>query len=118
MWYRRRKHSEWRSKWRSSGNSNWIFSFEIDKWFSKTLNGSQFKDELREYTEFRNRYRGKNYWDIGFGAWSSRDETGIIVQESLEHYKTSVNDQKIFLSDGSSYLQKTYAHSMVYNRRT
>ncbi len=50
----------------------------------------------REYTELRDRYWGKHFWAIGYGAWSTGNITEKVVQEYLKHHKTSANYQNDF----------------------
>ena len=63
----------------------------------KRLKGRSSRILQREYTELRNRYWGKHFWAIGYGAWSTGNITEKVVQEYLKHHKTSANDQSNFM---------------------
>ena len=62
----------------------------------KRLKGRSSQMLHREYTELRNRYWGKHFWAIGYGAWSTGNITEKVVQEYLKHHKPSANDQNDF----------------------
>jgi len=53
----------------------------------------------REYPAMKKRYWGKQFWAIGYGAWSVGDITDEIVKAYLEHHRKSSNsdDEKIIL---------------------
>ena len=40
-----------------------------------------------EYPELWKRYRGKHFWGVGYGAWSTGNVTEELVQEYLEHHR-------------------------------
>ena len=63
----------------------------------KRFKGRSSRILQREYTELRNRYWGKHFWAIGYGAWSTGNITEKVVQEYLKHHKTSANDQNNFM---------------------
>jgi putative transposase len=62
----------------------------------KRLKGRSSRILQREYTELRNRYWGKHFWAIGYGAWSTGNITEKVVQEYLKRHKSSANDQNDF----------------------
>ena len=63
----------------------------------KRLKGRISRILQREYTELRNRYWGKHFWAIGYGAWSTGNITEKVVQDYLKHHKTSANDRNNFI---------------------
>ena len=62
----------------------------------KRLKGRSSRTLQREYTELRNRYWGKHFWAIGYGAWSTGNITEKVIQEYLKHHKSSANDKNDF----------------------
>ena len=63
----------------------------------KRLKGRSSRILQREYTELRNRYWGKHFWAIGYGAWSTGNVTEAVLQEYLKRHKSSANDQNDFI---------------------
>ena len=63
----------------------------------KLLKRRSFRILQTEYTELCNRYWGKHFWAIGYGARSTGNITEKVVQEYLKHHKTSANDQNNFI---------------------
>ena len=63
----------------------------------KRLKGRSSRILQREYTELRNRYWGKHFWAIGYGAWSTGNITEKVIQDYLKHHKTSANDRNNFI---------------------
>ena len=64
--------------------------------FVKRLKGRSSRLLQREYPELEKRYWGKHFWAIGYGAWSTGNVTEEMVQEYLQHHKTSPNDKNNF----------------------
>jgi len=64
--------------------------------FVKRLKGRSSRLLQREYPELQKRYWGKHFWAIGYGAWSTGNVTEEMVQEYLQHHKTSPNDKNNF----------------------
>jgi len=62
----------------------------------KRLKGRSSRILQREYTELRNRYWGKHFWAIGYGAWSTGNITEAVLQEYLKLHKSSANDKNDF----------------------
>ena len=62
----------------------------------KRLKGRSSRILQREYTELRNRYWGRHFWAIGYGARSTGNVTEKVVQEYLKHHKTSANNKNDF----------------------
>jgi putative transposase len=53
----------------------------------KRLKGRTSRLLQREYPELQKRYWGKQFWAIGYGAWSTGNITDEQVQEYLEHHR-------------------------------
>ena len=51
------------------------------------------------YPMLEKRYRGKHFWAIGYGAWSTGNITEEIVEEYLKRHKSSSNDKSDFKLD-------------------
>jgi putative transposase len=64
--------------------------------FVKRLKGRSSRLLQREYPELEKRYWGKHFWAIGYGAWSTGNVTEEMVQEYMQHHKTSPNDKDNF----------------------
>ena len=65
----------------------------------KRMKGRVSRLLQKEYTELGKRYWGKHLWGIGYGAWSTGNITGEIVQEYLKRHKSSSNDTDEFKLD-------------------
>ena len=64
--------------------------------FVKRAKGRSSRLLQKEFPALEKRYWGKHFWAIGYGAWSTGNITEEIVQEYLEHHKTSPNDKDAF----------------------
>lgn len=58
----------------------------------KSLKGRSSRLLQKDYPELKRRYWGKHLWAIGYGAWSTGNITDQMVEEYLNHHKTSSND--------------------------
>ena len=73
----------------------------------KRLKGRSSRILQREYTELRNRYWGRHFWAIGYGAWSTGNITEKVVQDYLKHHKSLPMIEIIsFLNKELSVLEK------------
>ena len=45
----------------------------------------------QEYPEWQQRYWGKHFWAIGYGAWRTGNLTEALVEEYLEHHRNPSN---------------------------
>jgi len=59
--------------------------------FVKRLKGRSSRRLQDEFPALKKRYWGKLFWAIGYGAWSTRNITGEMVQEYLEHHRNPSN---------------------------
>ena len=57
----------------------------------KRFKGRTSRMLQREYPELKNRYWGKHFWAIGYGAWSTGNLTDDMVQQYLEHHRNPSN---------------------------
>ena len=62
----------------------------------KRLKGRSSRMLQREFPELVKRYWGKHFLAIGYGAWSTGNVTEKMVEEYLQHHKTSTNDSTNF----------------------
>jgi len=44
-----------------------------------------------EFRELSKQYWGKHFWAIGYGVWSTGNVSKEMVEEYLEHHRTSSN---------------------------
>jgi putative transposase len=52
----------------------------------KLLKGRSSRKLQMEFSEIKKKYWGRHFWAIGFGCWSTRNITGEMVNEYLEHH--------------------------------
>jgi putative transposase len=57
----------------------------------KRLKGRTSRMLQMEYPDLKRRYWGRHFWVIGYGGWSTGNITEEMVQEYLEHHRTSSN---------------------------
>ena len=57
----------------------------------KRLKGRTSRRLQEEYPALRQRYWGRHFWAIGYGAWSTGNVSETVVQEYLEHHRQSSN---------------------------
>lgn len=57
----------------------------------KRFKGRSSRILQQEFPELRNRYWGKHFWAIGYGAWSTGSLTDEMVQQYLEHHRNPSN---------------------------
>ena len=53
----------------------------------KRLKGRTSRLLQQEYPELKQRYWGKHFWAIGYGAWSTGNMSETMVEEYLEHHR-------------------------------
>ena len=63
----------------------------------KRLKGRSSRILQSEFPELKRKYWGKHFWAIGYGAWSTGNITDKVLNEYLEHHKTSPNDTDSFM---------------------
>ena len=63
----------------------------------KKLKGRSSRKLQQEFPELKKRYWGRHFWAIGFGCWSTGNITDKMVNEYLEHHRTSQNDSDDFI---------------------
>ena len=59
----------------------------------KRMKGRRSRLVQQEYPQLRQRYWGRHFWAIGYGAWSTGNITDEVVQEYLEHHRHPSNQQ-------------------------
>jgi len=59
--------------------------------FVKRLKGRSSRRIQDEFPELKKRYWGRHFWAIGYGAWSTGNITDEMVNEYLEHHRSSSN---------------------------
>ena len=57
----------------------------------KRVKGRTSRLLQQEYPELKKRYWGKHFWVIGYGAWSTGNISEKMVEEYLEHHRSSSN---------------------------
>ena len=57
----------------------------------KKMKGRSSRLLQKEYPELEQRYWGKHFWAIGYGAWSTGNMSEELVQEYLEHHRRPSN---------------------------
>ena len=60
--------------------------------FVKRLKGRSSRRLQDEFPVLKQRYWGRHFWAIGYGAWSTGNMTDEAVQEYLEHHRTPSDD--------------------------
>ncbi|RNL69975.1 IS200/IS605 family transposase [Sinomicrobium pectinilyticum] len=63
----------------------------------KKLKGRSSRKLQEEFPSLKKRYWGRHFWAIGFGCWSTGNITDEMVNEYLEHHRTSDNDSDAFI---------------------
>jgi putative transposase len=63
----------------------------------KRLKGRRARLMLDEFSELKRRYWGQHLWGIGYGAWSTGNITGEMVQDYLNHHKEGPNSDQNFI---------------------
>ena len=64
----------------------------------KRLKGRSSRLLQQEYPHLQKRYWGRHFWATGYGAWSTGNITDEMVQEYLEHHRTTGNkDEDTFI---------------------
>ena len=58
----------------------------------KRLKGRTSRRLQEEYPALRQRYWGRHFWAIGYGAWSTGNVSETVVQEYLEHHRQPSNE--------------------------
>ena len=60
----------------------------------KKLKGRTSRILQQEFPGLRQKYWGRHFWAVGYGAWSTGQITDEIVQEYLEHHREKPNTEK------------------------
>lgn len=55
----------------------------------KRIKGRTSRILQKEYLELADRYWGRHFWATGYGAWSTGNITDEMVQQYLEHHRSS-----------------------------
>ena len=65
----------------------------------KRLKGATSRKLQMEFSHLAQRYWGRHFWGIGYGAWSTGNITEEIVQQYLEHHRddSSPNAENLIL---------------------
>ena len=64
----------------------------------KRLKGRSSRLLQQEYPHLQKRYWGRHFWATGYGAWSTGNITDEMVQEYLEHHRSTSNkDEDTFI---------------------
>ena len=64
----------------------------------KKLKGRSSRKLQMEFPELKKRYWGRHFWAIGYGCWSTGNITDKMVDEYLEHHRSSKdNDDSNFI---------------------
>lgn len=58
----------------------------------KRLKGRTSRRIQEEFPELKQRYWGKHFWAIGYGAWSTGNITEQMVEDYLEHHRDPSNN--------------------------
>ncbi len=58
----------------------------------ENLKGRSSRLLQKEFSELGKRYWGKHMWGIVYGAWSTGNITGELIQEYLEHHEDRPNE--------------------------
>jgi len=60
----------------------------------KKLKGRTSRLLQIEFPKLKQRYWGRHFWAVGYGAWSTGQITDEMVQEYLEHHREKPNTEK------------------------
>jgi putative transposase len=60
----------------------------------KRLKGRTSRILQMEFPQLKQKYWGRHFWAVGYGAWSAGQITDEMVQEYLEHYREKPNTEK------------------------
>jgi len=63
----------------------------------KKLKGRSSRLLQKEFPKLKQRYWGKHFWAVGFGAWSTGNITDKMVNDYLEHHRKDTNDVSNFI---------------------
>ena len=63
----------------------------------KKLKGRSSRKLQEEFPSLNKKYWGQHFWAIGFGCWSTSNITDKMVNDYLEHHRTSTNDNDNFI---------------------
>ena len=59
----------------------------------QTLKGRTSHHIQQEFPHLKERYWGRHFWAVGYGAWSTGNVTEQMIQEYIEHHKEESNDK-------------------------
>jgi putative transposase len=65
----------------------------------KRLKGRSSRILQKDFPKLKQRYWGKHFWAVGYGAWSTGNITDEMVNEYLEHHRSEGNDSTNFILD-------------------
>ena len=67
----------------------------------KRMKGRTSRLLQQEFPHLEKRYWGRHFWGIGYGAWSTGHVTDEMVQEYLEHHRSTddTDDSAFILED-------------------
>lgn len=60
----------------------------------KKLKGRTSRLLQSEFPQLKQKYWGRHFWAVGYGAWSTGQITDEMVQEYLEHHREKPNTEK------------------------
>ncbi len=60
----------------------------------KKLKGRTSRLLQVEFPQLKQKYWGRHFWAVGYGAWSTGQITDEMVQEYLEHHREKPNTEK------------------------
>jgi putative transposase len=60
----------------------------------KRLKGRTSRILQIEFPQLKQKYWGRHFWAVGYGAWSTGQITDEMVQEYLEHHREKPNTEK------------------------
>jgi len=60
----------------------------------KRLKGRTSRSLQLEFPQLKQKYWGRHFWAVGYGAWSTGQITDEMVQEYLEHHRDKPNTEK------------------------
>lgn len=60
----------------------------------KKLKGRTSRMLQIEFPQLKQKYWGRHFWAVGYGAWSTGQITDEMVQEYLEHHREKPNTEK------------------------
>ncbi|MCY1722306.1 IS200/IS605 family transposase [Prolixibacteraceae bacterium Z1-6] len=60
----------------------------------KKLKGRTSRILQNEFPILKQKYWGRHFWAVGYGAWSTGQITDEMVQEYLEHHREKPNTEK------------------------